>query len=109
LTSPSDLEEPLVLVVGAELVDGLVHGDGIVDLPQLQVDLLLELGHVLALDPGEGDVTDERTLGDDERDPDASLEVLHLGLHVVEEAQGKDGPDVLGKPGRHERRPDPGP
>ena len=99
-----DLEVALLLVRLLELLGGAVDLDGIVDTAQLQVDLLGECGGVELLVAAEDDVAHERPLDDDEGDLHAALEVLDLELYVVEEAERKDGANVLSKAGGLKRR-----
>src|SRR5712692_8071700 len=98
----SDLEIALFLVILLELLGRARDGDRVVDAAQLEVDLLLQGRGVELLVPGEEDVADERPLHHDEGQLDAALEVLDLQLHVVEEAQREDRPDVLGLAGGRE-------
>ena len=97
-----DLEVALLLVVVLELLRRAVDVDGVVDAAELEVDLLLERRGVKLLVAGEDDVADEGSLDDREDQPHPALEVLHLELHVVEEAQGEDVPDVVGETGGDE-------
>ena len=78
----------------------------VVDAAEFEVDLVLQLvgAHVLVAD--EVDVTDEGPLHDHEPDLHAALEVLDLQLHVVEEAEGEHGADILGELGGVEDRAD---
>ena len=99
-----DLEVALLLVRLLELLGGAVHLDGIVDTAQLQVDLLGQCGGVELLVAAEDDVAHERPLDHDEGDLHAALEVLDLELHVVEEAERKDGANVLSEAGGLKRR-----
>src|SRR5262249_39464104 len=92
-----DLEVALVLVEVAQLLDGALHLDGVVDTAELQLDLVLEGIAVFLLVADEVDVADERALGDDEDDLHAALEVLDSHLHVVEEPEAEDRADVLGE------------
>src|SRR2546426_474182 len=101
-----DLEIPLVLVEVPELLDGALDVYRVVDAAQLEIDLVLELRGLHGLVPGEVDVPDERPFVDDERHLHPALEVLDPHLHVVEEAQAEDRPDVLGEEGRVEGRAD---
>src|SRR5947208_988833 len=103
-----DLEIPLVLVEVPELLDGALDVYRVVDAAQLDIDLVLELRGLHGLVPGEVDVPDERPFVDDERHLHPALEVLDPHLHVVEEAQAEDRPDVLGEEGRVEGRADGG-
>src|SRR5438034_316707 len=103
-----DLEIPLVLVEVPELLDGALDVYRVVDAAQLEIDLVLELRGLHGLVPGEVDVPDERPFVDDERHLHPALEVLDPHLHVVEEAQAEDRPDVLGEEGRVEGRADGG-
>src|SRR5713101_3952082 len=93
----ADLEVPLLLVHFLELLGRPRHLHGVVDAPQLQVDLLLEGGRVETLVPREGEIPDEGTLGDHEGQLHAPLEVLDLELDVVEETEREDRPDVVGR------------
>src|SRR6266478_8483670 len=96
LGGDADLEVAILLVVLLELVGALVNLHRVVDASQLELDLLLQGGRVLLLVPGEDDVADERPLHHHVGQLDAPLEVLDLHLHVVEEAETEDGPDILG-------------
>ena len=99
-----DLEVAFLLVRLLELLGGAVDLDGIVDTAQLQVDLLGQCGGVELLVAAEDDVAHERPLDHDEGDLHAALEVLDLELHVVEEAERKDGANVLSEAGGLKRR-----
>src|SRR5262249_21001353 len=90
-----DLEVALVLVVVAELVDGALHVDRVVDTPELDVDLLLQGFAVSLLVSDEVDVPYERALGYDEDHLHSALEVLNPHLDVVEKTEAEDGLDVL--------------
>ena len=96
LRGDADLEVALRLVEVLELVGGAVDLDRVVHGAQLEVDLLEQGGRVLLLVAREEHVADEGPLGHHVGELDAALEVLHPDLDVVEEAEGEDGPDVLG-------------
>jgi hypothetical protein len=62
-----------------------------------ELDLLLQVGGAELGVADELDVPHERPLGHDEGDLHATLEVLDLHLDVVEEAEGEDSAEVLGR------------
>ena len=90
-----DLEVAILLVQLLEPLRGLLDLDRVVDAPELQLGLLLERVRVDPLVADELHVTDEGALDDDERDLDATLEVLDAHLDVVEEPEPVDRPQVL--------------
>src|SRR5438309_5077270 len=83
------------LVLLLETLHGLLDLDRVVDAPELQLGLLQEPVRVDLLVADELHVTDEGALDDDERDLDATLEVLDPHLDVVEEPEPVDRPQVL--------------
>ncbi len=91
------LEVALLLVGLFELLRGPIDVDGIVDTAEPQVDLLGQRGRVELFVAAEDDVPHERPLDDDERDLDPAFKVLHLELHVVEEPEREDRPQILGE------------
>src|SRR5881397_3739186 len=97
-----DLEVPLVLVEVPELLDGALDVHRVVHAAQLDVDLVLELGRLQGLVADEVDVSHEGPLADDEGHLHSAFEVLDPRLHVVEEAQAEDRPDILGEEARVE-------
>ena len=97
-----DLEVPLVFVEVLELLDDTLDVHGIVDAAQLEVDLVLELAGLHGLVADEVDVSDKGPLPDDERHLHPAFEILDPRLHIVEEAQVEDRPDVLGEEARVE-------
>src|SRR5262249_25857364 len=101
-----DLEVAFRLVVLLQLLRGATDVDRVVNGPELDVGLLRERVRLDLLVSREDHVTDERTLGDHENQLYPALEVLHLQLHVVEEAQRENVPDVLGQSGGNKRRAD---
>jgi hypothetical protein len=89
------LEVALLLVGLLQLLGRPRHLDGVVHTAELHVDLLLQGGGVEALVPREVQIADEGSLTHHEGQLHSAFEVLHLGLDVVEEAQGEDRADVV--------------
>src|SRR5438874_1577370 len=89
------LEVALVLVEVAQLPDRALDVHRVVDPPQLEIDLFLEVLRLQLLVAREAHVTHERPLLYDEGDLDAALEVLDPHLHVIEESKAEDRADVL--------------
>src|SRR5262249_1596409 len=89
-----------------QLLGRSIHVDGVIDAPELDIDLFLERLTVDLLVAAEHDVANEGALGDDEDQFHAALEILHLELHVVEEPECEDAPDVLGQSRGNERGTD---
>src|SRR5690349_1594726 len=109
LGGDADLEVPLLLVELLQLVRPPVHLHRVVDAAELEVDLVLQGRRVLLLVAREYDVADEGPLDHHVGELDAALEVLDLDLHVVEEPEAEDRPDVLRGAVGHEGAADLGP
>ena len=94
---------PLVLVLLADGLLGLLDLDRVVEHADPDGGLLPELvvGQLrVAL---EADLAQERALHDREDHAHPALELLGAHLHVVEEPEPEDGPDVVPKRGRRQR------
>ena len=90
-----DLEVALVLVELAQLLDRALDVHRVVDPPQLEIDLFLEVLRLQLLVARETHVAHERPLRHDEGHLDAALEVLDPHVHVIEEPEAEDRADVL--------------
>ncbi len=102
----ADLEVALLLVGFLQLLGGPCHLDGVVHGAELEADLLLEGCGIEALVTAEGDVADEGTFGNHEYQLDTAFEVFDLGLHIIEEAEREDRPNIVRESRRDERAAD---